>query len=158
MIRKLRPKDAPAYRLLRLEALKAYPNYFGSGYEQQVLLNKLYFEQLIEEQSERGVMFGAFVDSNLVGICGVTFEAQRLPDAGEIIQMYVQPEYQHKGFGRQLMNAIEGYCRKGRAKNLVLEVIRANTSAINLYTQLGYRAPLVESDQSTPIEMILALI
>ena len=104
VIRILEPRDAGVYREIRLEALKKFPEYFGSGYEQQVKLEKLYFERLIEERSDKGKMFGAFIDDELVGICGVTFETQVLPNAGEIIQMYVKLEHQNSGLGKKLVN------------------------------------------------------
>lgn len=54
-VKLLEPQDSSAYRDVRLEALKEYPEFFGSGYKQQLTLEKLYFERLIEEKSEKGL-------------------------------------------------------------------------------------------------------
>lgn len=134
----LEPKDAKAYRAIRLEALQNYPEYFGSEYEQQVKLEKLYFERLIEDESGKGTMVGAFSEGQLVGICGVTFETTVLPNAGEIIQMYVKPEYQNKGYGKNLMLKIREACTSPPVSTVLLEVVKSNVSAIKVYEQSGY--------------------
>ena len=137
-IKILEPKDSPAYRELRIEALKKYPEYFGSGYEQQVKLERLYFERLIEENSPKGCMVGAYMDNHLVGICGITYETQVLANAGEIIQMYVKAEYQNQGIGKQLMLNIKEACRSTSISTILLEVVKDNLSAIKVYEQSGY--------------------
>jgi len=153
----LEPKDSIAYRAIRLEALKKYPEYFGSGYEQQLQLEKLYFERLIEEGSEKGKMAGVFIDDQLVGICGVTFETKVLPNAGEIIQMYVKPEYQNKGFGKSLMKKIEDICTSSAISTALLEVVINNSSAIKVYEQSSYKInESLSSDQNT-VYMTLAM-
>ena len=137
-IRLLERKDSSAYRKIRLEALKKYPDYFGSVYAQQVKLDKLYFEQIIEDASAKGKMFGAYIKEKLVGICGVTFETQIAPRAGEIIQMYVVPEYQNAGIGKKMMATIEAFCRKKMVELLLLEVVKSNLSAIRVYERYGF--------------------
>ena len=153
----LGPKDAIAYRAIRLEALKKYPEYFGSGYEQQVQLEKLYFERLIEEGSEKGKMAGVFIDNQLVGVCGVTFETTVLPNAGEVIQMYVKPEYQSKGFGKSLMLKIKEICDSCAISTVLLEVVKDNESAIKVYKQSGYKINESLSCDPNKVYMTLAM-
>jgi len=153
----LEPKDSLEYREIRLEALKKYPEYFGSGYEQQVQLDKLYFERLIEEGSSEGIMAGVYADDQLVGICGVTFETKVLPNAGEIIQMYVKPEYQNRGFGKSLMRHILDTCKSAPISTILLEVVNENTSAVKVYEQSGYKFDKDLGDDPNTVYMILAL-
>ena len=135
----LSPGDSKAYRSIRLEALERFPELFCSSFQEQVRLEKLYFERLIEESSEKGKMVGAFCDNELVAICGVTFETRLLPGAGEIVQMYVRPEVRHRGIGRKLIAAAKDICLSVSAGHLVLEVIRSNRGAIALYQSCGFK-------------------
>ncbi|WP_431689216.1 GNAT family N-acetyltransferase [Hahella sp. NBU794] len=157
-VRVLEPRDAKAYRAIRLEALKTFPEHFGSGYEQQVKLEKLYFEMRIEERSDKAMMVGAFLNSELVGICGVTFQTQVAPDAGEIIQMYVKPANQNAGVGGKMLAAINNLCRAMPVKTLLLEVYKSNQNAIRVYEACGYRvnAALGENPGSQYMTMALS--
>lgn len=95
--KKLKPIDSEQYRKIRLEALEEYPEHFGSGYYEKANLPKLYFQRLIEEESSQGFMVGAFEKTDLVGICGITFETKLLDSSGKIVQMYVTKNHQRKG-------------------------------------------------------------
>ena len=45
----LKSEDSLKYREVRLESLSLHPECFGSGYEAQSKMPKLYFEGLIEK-------------------------------------------------------------------------------------------------------------
>ena len=45
----LKSEDSLKYREVRLESLRLHPECFGSGYEAQSKMPKLYFEGLIEK-------------------------------------------------------------------------------------------------------------
>ncbi|HGS4649909.1 TPA: GNAT family N-acetyltransferase, partial [Vibrio cholerae] len=67
----LKPQDSQKYRELRLESLRLYPEAFGSDYKTQSQLPKLFFEQMIEKESNDHIMLGAFYNNELVGLCGL---------------------------------------------------------------------------------------
>lgn len=138
-IRKLKPFESKLYRTIRLESLKAYPEYFGSNYEAQLKLDKLYFEKVIEEGTLEGVMMGAFVNDDLVAICGVSFKTDLIPNAGEIIQMYVKKRFQGKKLSKALMEYIVENIRTYRDIDiLVLGVDKSNSIAIKSYLSCGF--------------------
>ncbi|WP_059170388.1 GNAT family N-acetyltransferase [Bacillus sp. FJAT-27445] len=62
-IKKLTEKDAELYRNIRLEALRAHPEAFGSSYEEELE----YPLSLFEERFKNGpaVTLGAFVEGEL---------------------------------------------------------------------------------------------
>jgi len=137
--RRLKPNESKLYRAIRLEALKEYPEYFGSKYEEQVKLSKLYFERIIEESSPKGIMVGAFLDRELIGICGVTFETKILHNAGEIIQMYVNKKHQGNKLGKELIKSIyDNVILLKNVEIIVLGVDKNNTSAIRTYCNCGF--------------------
>ncbi len=137
-IRLFEPKDAKHYRSLRLESLKTYPECFDSKYQQQAELDKLFFEKLIESRSAKGKMVGAFARNTLIGICGVLFSADARQTA-EIIQMYVKPDFQNKGVGKELLTCAKGLCLDRSIETLQLEVLKTNIGAAKFYEACGFR-------------------
>lgn len=59
----------------------------------------------------------------------------------EIINLYVDEEYQGMGFGSMMMDFVIDVCESSSVNNLSLEVRSSNTKAINLYKKYG----LIES-------------
>lgn len=139
--RKLLPADAKQYREIRLEALKNYPESFGSSYEEESALPKLNFEINIEQKVAGKFIVGAFDGESLIGICGFVHEERiKVRHRGLIIQMYIQPAYQGKKFGLQLLQATTGEAFKiPEVEQIVLGVITHNISAIKTYQQAGFK-------------------
>ncbi|MEM6725990.1 MAG: GNAT family N-acetyltransferase [Bacteroidota bacterium] len=155
LIRPLRPDESKAYRAIRLEALKAYPESFGSKYEEQVVLDQLYFEKRIIEADERAILFGVFDADQLVGICGLIQPPNRA--SGIIIQMYVQPAHQGNQLGQQLLQRIQEHAKvQLKLDSLALEVGRTNTAAIKTYQQFGFQDEQPKNPYGSTISMILA--
>ena len=55
-IRRLGPEDLGAYRALRLEALEAAPEAFGTAHEEAARQSDAYFRSLLERLAARGHM------------------------------------------------------------------------------------------------------
>ena len=70
-IRRLEPGNALAFRAIRLEALRESPAAFGSSYEEEAVLPLEAFAARLTARSDR-TMFGAFVDTAIVGLAGVS--------------------------------------------------------------------------------------
>lgn len=138
--RRLLPTDSASYRTIRLECLKNFPQYFGSTYEEQVLLPKLAWETFIETQDPHRFIVGAFEGEALFGICGVNLETRaKTQHIGEIIQMYVKPEYSGKKLGLKLIQAAVAEAFKNPlVEQLLLNVVTTNISANRVYEQAGF--------------------
>jgi len=59
----------------------------------------------------------------------------------EIINLYIDEEYQGMGFGSIIMDFVIDVCEQSKINNLSLEVRSSNIKAINLYRKFG----LIES-------------
>ena len=59
MIRPCRPDDWPAYRELRLQALRDHPTAFGASYEDNLLHPQEHWEKRMETDDEREALFFA---------------------------------------------------------------------------------------------------
>ena len=139
--RKLTPADVKQYRDVRLEALKSYPQNFGSSYEEESALPKLGFEIYIEQGTAGNFIVGAFDDEKLIGICGFAQEVKKkVRHRGLIIQMYVKPAYQGKKVGLQLLKAaIDEAFKLPELEQIVLGVMTTNLSAAKIYQQAGFK-------------------
>ena len=143
----LTAKHSLQYRELRLESLKLNPQAFCAVYAEQVQLEKLYFQQLMEDDVQGHFMLGAFADQQLVGLCGLVTNTQRMAHAAEIIQMYIHQDYRRQGLGLALIKQVLGTVKARKLTNIVLlEVLKDNSSAYKAYIKAGFRVDEKLSD------------
>ncbi|MGD1823044.1 MAG: GNAT family N-acetyltransferase [Pleomorphochaeta sp.] len=155
-IRKLKLNESKLYREIRLKALREYPNFFGSNYQEQANLEKLYFERLIEDDSYNGKMYGAFCNLELIGICGMTFDTNISVNSIELIQMYVSKEHQRKGIATRIINQIISDAKKNDAiSSIVIQVNKNNKAAIHVYEKCGFSPIKKDNEDSETISLIL---
>lgn len=76
-------------------------------------------------------VFVALDGENVIGVCRLETETEN-----RIKVIYVLPEYQGKGIGRQLWENAKEYCDE--TKETHVAVATFNTNAIAFYTKLGF--------------------
>lgn len=138
--RKLKSTEAQDFRRVRLECLQNFPESFGTLYEDEVGKAKLYFEEIIEQDSSDVIFFGALAGDDLIGIAGfVRGNRTKTRHRGEIVSMYVNPDFHGQKVGenllRQLLKAVfdlEGI------EQIHLTVVADNASAVRLYERIGF--------------------
>ena len=74
------------------------------------------------------------IDAEIHGYVGMW-----ITDNLEIINLYVDEEYQGMGFGSIIMDFVIDVCEQSNISNLSLEVRSSNTKAINLYKKFGLK-------------------
>jgi RimJ/RimL family protein N-acetyltransferase len=127
--------DATLYRDIRLEALKANPEAFGSSYEAEAAQPLSWFSDRFAGSS----VLGAFRDAEIVGIVGLAIQqGRKKAHKGLIVGMYVRPDARRAGTGRLLMEAIIEIARD-RVELVQLTVVRDNEPARRLYASLGFQ-------------------
>lgn len=67
-------------------------------------------------------------------------------DNMEIINLYVDEEYQGMGFGDLIMDFVIALCEQSKIQNLSLEVRKSNIKAINLYKKHGLIESYIRKD------------
>ena len=133
-IRRLDPAEAPAYRGIRLEALRLSPEAFGSTFEAE---SARPLERFTERVTNCPV-FGAFLDAELVGIAGfMGREGAKDAHKGYLWGMYVRPASRNAGLGRRLAAAVIEFARP-RVELIQLAVVSDNAAARRLYASLGF--------------------
>lgn len=142
-IRALTAADAPAFRLLRLDALRTAPTAFGGSYEESLALTEADFVRRIAEAAP-GAIFGAADGGEMVGMAGLAVQTQvKSRHKGLLWGVYVQPSHQGTGLGRALVEAVIS-----RARDCVLllhaSVVTENKGPRALYHRLGFRPMGIE--------------
>ncbi len=104
-------------------------------------MKKLSFEKNIEELNPENFIVGAFFESQLMGICGFYRMADsRCKHRGELIQMFVQPDFQGKGIGFDLLKTtIKEAFKLSGLTQIELGVMTNVRSAIKIYNKAGFK-------------------
>ena len=81
------------------------------------------------------------IDGSIHGYFGLW-----ITDNVEIINLYVDEEYQRMGFGSLMMDFIVNVCKSSKVNNLSLEVRKSNIQAQKLYEKYGLKQVAVRKD------------
>jgi RimJ/RimL family protein N-acetyltransferase len=133
-IRRLTPADASFYRDIRLEGLRCNPEAFGSTFEAENAETSIFFSERLAGSAS----FGAFRDTELVGIAGLLIREGRKEDhKALLVGMYIRPSARNAGVGRRLVETIIEFARL-RVELIQLAVVSDNHKAWRLYKRLGF--------------------
>ena len=126
--------DAMLYREIRLEALQASPEAFGSTFEVENAHPLSWFSDRLSSS----VVLGAFQAAELVGIASLAAQqGQKKAHKGLLWGMYVRPAARKASVGRRLVEAICNLARQ-QVELIQLTVVRDNEQARSLYVRLGF--------------------
>jgi ribosomal protein S18 acetylase RimI-like enzyme len=125
--------------------LREHPDAFTSSYEED--RDKPIATTVKRLAPDSGdIVFGAFVDGQLVGIAGIGRETRRKnAHKATVFGMFVAPEHAGRGIGDALLaHLIAAAKRDSTLTQLVLTVTDTNTRAIALYERAGFASFGVE--------------
>jgi ribosomal protein S18 acetylase RimI-like enzyme len=141
-LRQLNETDAPAYRELRLRALRDEPGAFASDYADALAQPLSITAERLREQAGGGDSFtlGAFRAADLVGMLTLLRErGAKLRHKASIVAVYVAPEARGLGVGRALIETAIGRARTiDGLEQLLLMVAVSNAAARRLYHSVGF--------------------
>jgi ribosomal protein S18 acetylase RimI-like enzyme len=133
-IRLLSADDAPAYREIRLEALRLHPAAYSSTFEGEAAHELAWFAERLRGSS----VFAAFDGAHLVGTAGLrVLEGGKVAHKAVLWGIYVRPGTRKGGIGRSLAEAVIDHAR-ARVELIQLSVVRGNDAARRLYASLGF--------------------
>jgi RimJ/RimL family protein N-acetyltransferase len=138
-VRTLQSDDAAEYQALRLRGLAEAPSAFASSYEEEVNTPVAEIARRLQPK-DSGAIFGAFAESELVGLAGVERESMiKLSHKAYLWGMYVSPEFRKGGVGALLLKHALPYAWHSlRVVQVNLGVHTQNLNAIALYRRLGF--------------------
>jgi GNAT superfamily N-acetyltransferase len=132
-VRQLLPDDWQTLREIRLAALLEAPHAFASSYEST--LNRT--EQEWRAWPGRGVVFGAFIGGQPVGMVGATPVATD-PSTVHLIAMWVAPAVRGTGVAETLIDAVVAWAKSRGCLSVSLEVATGNDRAAAVYRRNGF--------------------
>jgi GNAT superfamily N-acetyltransferase len=140
-MRRLVPSDAAAYRALMLDAYRLHPDAFTASVEERSGFPLSWWQSRIEEDADAiDVVFGAWIDGQLVGAVGLRCET-RPKNAHKcgLFGMYVESSATRRGIGKRLVEAVlDEADRRGTLRVVQLTVTDGNRSAQALYERCGF--------------------
>jgi Acetyltransferases len=95
-----------------------------------------------------------FSDNSPIGIAAL-YRIARQADVGEVIQVWVAPEYRGKGVARDLMDAVFKWASKNRFHTIQATITEGNTRALKFYRKYGFTiANEISVDSSDDIVLV----
>lgn len=139
MIRRLKPGEAALYRALRLEALRESPQAFSTTYASALERNEDSWIQQADG-SATGPDRATFVviAERPVGLAAIYRNTNDL-SAGELIQMWIAPQYRGGPFASELLEALLGWAARQGFGTIRAEVTPGNQRALRFYQKCGFR-------------------
>jgi RimJ/RimL family protein N-acetyltransferase len=140
-------EDAPAYRALRLEALRNHPEAFSADYAANLAKPMTFWtERLAFNNPESTAMiYFAVHDRQLIGMCGIyRTNSPKIEHTANIVGMYVQPDWRGFHIAEGLITASLDWARTLGVKIVKLAVVTTNSSAIRCYARCGFQVYGIE--------------
>lgn len=138
---RLNPQHAATYRSLMLEAYERHPDAFTSSVQERAALPLSWWEaRLSETGAPDEIVFGSFVNGELVGVAGLSFERrEKAKHKASLFGMYVRDSCRGMGLGGKLVDAALASARLRTGVLLVqLTVTDGNLAAQALYQRKGF--------------------
>lgn len=140
LIREAIPRDAAAFRELRLYALKDSPTAFSADYQKNLNHPSQYWEDMLTMHADESTMFLAVHESELIGMTGIARGGSpKTRHSATIWGVYVRPEWRGLHIAEELIQACLIWARARKIVAARLGVAAANASAIRCYERCGFR-------------------
>ena len=138
LVRQLAPADAPAFVVLRREALRDSPWAFAASEESDVGLDPAFMGARLAEAGQAVV--GAFEGERLVGVAGLVRNKHgKMAHRANVWGVYVTPAARGRGVAEGIMRAVLDVARSWRGVNSVgLQVSSRAEGAKRLYLRLAF--------------------
>jgi RimJ/RimL family protein N-acetyltransferase len=139
-IRPLSAADAAAFREIRLQAIADSPSAVWPTHEEEARRTIQETEARIQK-TDTQVVFGAFLDTKLVGIAGLRREPlAQVRHKAVLWGVFVSPEQRRAGLARELFSRLLAFAREEGVLQIQLCVNAENVRARNFYRSLGFEA------------------
>lgn len=143
-IRPLAAHDAAAFRQLRLQAITDSPSAVWPTYEEEARRTVEETEARIQK-TDTQVVFGAFIDTKLVGIAGLRREPlEQVRHKAVLWGVFISPDRRREGLARKLFSHVLFFARDEGVLQIQLCVNAENVRARSLYRSLGFTSFGVE--------------
>jgi ribosomal protein S18 acetylase RimI-like enzyme len=140
-IRRIVLREGELFRRIRLESLRESPYAFSSTYESALKrCSESWSEQAdsTAQGSDRAT-FIAFAGDSPVGIAALYRNPGERPEVGELLQVWVSPEYRSKGVAEKILEAVFYWAAANDFQTVIANVAKGNERAVRFYRKYGFR-------------------
>jgi ribosomal protein S18 acetylase RimI-like enzyme len=132
-------EDAPAFRELRLQALRDHPVAFTADYDASLARPLEGWAERLTGLGSRGQIFFAFHAEQLVGMTGIQAgDSAKTRHSAFVWGVYVRPEWRGAGIVDALIEACMAWGRSHAVEIVKLGVAANNAAALRAYLRLGF--------------------
>jgi RimJ/RimL family protein N-acetyltransferase len=144
-IRRIRIGETDLYKRVRLASLREAPYAFTSAYETALSRSDESWREQADgtASGDDRATFIVFSGDAPVGIAALYRMADRA-DAGEVIQVWLDPGYRGKRVARDLMDAVFEWAAGNRFREIIAKITIGNTRALRFYYKYGF-APVSDA-------------
>jgi ribosomal protein S18 acetylase RimI-like enzyme len=140
-IREVRPDEWEDLKRLRLRALQADPDAFGTSFEEASANPDIEWRKWAREGWGSGPQVTLVaVDGNRwvgMGVCVIRIDD---PESSDVFAMWVEPESRRRGAAGKLLDALTAWAASRGVNEVRLTVSDRNSAAVGLYESAGFEA------------------
>lgn len=140
MARRIKLGEAEIFKHLRLSSLNESPSAFRTTWESAVNRS---FESWCDQadstaQGSDCATFIAFFCGEPIGIAAI-YRDEKRSDVGEVLQVWVAPEYRGKGIALDLMDTVFHWAGRNGFREIMATITKGNMRAQRFYQKYGFK-------------------
>lgn len=141
IVRRIRLGEWNTFREIRLASLKDSPDSFATTYESALERTKQSWMDQAESSAEGAdsATFLVFDDESPVGVAAL-YRDENAMDSGELVQVWVAPEYRGTGTAKELIHSILTWAEEVGITRITTEVQESNNKVLRFYERLNFKA------------------
>jgi ribosomal protein S18 acetylase RimI-like enzyme len=137
-VRRIQLGEADLFKQMRLTALQDAPYAFSSTYDAALQRSAESWREQAERtaQGTDRATFIAFSDDIPIGMAAL-YRREDTVDVGELLQVWVSPEYRGTSVAWDLMDMIFRWAGENDFRSIIAGVAKVNARALKFYTKYG---------------------
>ena len=138
-IRRIQIGEAGLFKQIRLASLRDAPYAFSSTYDSALHRSDDSWREQADStaQGPDRATFIAFSDNLTVGIAAL-YRLESDVDVGELLQVWVAPEYRGSGIAWDLMNTLFKWAGENNFRTVIAKITDGNARALKFYIKYGF--------------------
>ena len=138
-VRRIRTGEGALFKQMRLASLRESPSAFASTYESALNRSHESWGKQADSTAQGSdcATFIAFCDDVPIGIAALYRDNARM-DVGEVLQVWVAPEYRSKGVALSVMDAVFQWAGVNGFRTIIATVKKGNKRAFRFYQKYGF--------------------
>jgi RimJ/RimL family protein N-acetyltransferase len=140
-IRRIQLGESELFRRMRLTSLHESPSAFASTYESALRRSPESWREQADStaQSSDRSTFIAFSGDLPIGIAALYRNGEGTA-VGELLQVWVSPEYRSQGVAIEIMDAVFQWARENGFRTVVVTITKGNARALRFYRKYGFKS------------------